>query len=179
VDLITTSVQDSFCYDPPGRMWRFDDRCLATLGRQFADPKDQRQAGRLLLLHEGVHLKTHVLTEATARQVRRFPKIVEKLDYQADVWAFVHDYEIQTEGTNPSDAVTRAFLINVVPVGSDTFWAFDAAGDRQRIEVRRLNRYLIWYWQLLRLEGCSDLPSVLRVLANRPVIEIAGPRGIV
>ena len=61
-------------------------------------------------------------------------------------------------------------------VGLDTFWAFDAAGDQQRIEIRRLNRYLIWYWQLLRLEGCSDLPSVLRVLANRPVIEIAGPK---
>jgi hypothetical protein len=82
VDLITMSVPDSFCYDPPSRMWRFDDRFLATLARQFPDPKDRRQAGRQLLLHEGVHQKTHGLTEATSRQVRRFPKIVEELDYQ-------------------------------------------------------------------------------------------------
>ncbi len=39
-----------------------------------------------------------------------------------------------------------------------------------------MNRYLIWYWQMLRLEFCTDLKSALMVLAARPVIEIAGPR---
>jgi hypothetical protein len=176
VDLIATATSDSFCYDAPSRMWRFDDGFLAALVEQFADPSDRRQAGRLLLLHEGVHLESHGLTGATAPQVRRFPKIVEELDYQADVWAFVHDYVIQMAGMTPSDEETRAFFINVVIVALDTFWAFDAEGDQHRIEIRRLNRYLIWYWQLLRLEDSSDLASVLRVLTNRPVIEIAGPK---
>jgi hypothetical protein len=58
----------------------------------------------------------------------------------------------------------------------DTFLAFDAIGDRERIEIRRLNRYLIWYWQLLMLERCLDLEGVLHVLANRPLIELAGPK---
>jgi hypothetical protein len=176
VDLSTTATPDSFWYDAPSRMWKFDDRFLVALNEQFNDQDARRQAGRLLLLHEGVHLKTHGLTETTAREVRRFPKIVEELDYQADVWAFLHDYSIELAGTNPSNQDTRAFFINVVTVALDTFWAFDANGDQQRIEIRRLNRYLIWYWQLLRLELSSDLTGVLRVLANRPVIEIAGPK---
>jgi hypothetical protein len=176
VDLISTATADSFCYDAPSRMWRFDDRFLVALAEQFTDPRDRRQAVRLLLLHEGLHLKTHGLTGATAPQVRRFPKIVEELDYQADVWAFLHDFAIQMTGKNPQAEETRAFFIKVVTVALDTFWTFDAAGEQQRIEIRRLNRYLIWYWQLLRLEGTSDLPGVLRILANRPVIEIAGPK---
>jgi hypothetical protein len=43
-----------------------------------------------------------------------------------------------------------------------------------QIEIRRLNRYLIWYWQLLRLERCSNLHGILQVLADRPLIEVAG-----
>jgi hypothetical protein len=176
VDLINTAVLDNFSYDAPSRMWQFDDRFLVALATQFADPNDRRQASRLLLLHEGVHLKSHGLTGATAPQVRRFPKILEELDYQADVWAFLHDYAIQLGSKSPSNEETRAFFIRVVTVALDTFWAFDAEGDQQRIEIRRLNRYLIWYWQLLQLEDSSDLPGVLRVLENRPVIEIAGPK---
>jgi hypothetical protein len=176
VDLINTAAADSFCYDRPSRMWRLDDRFLAALIEQLPDEADRRQAARLLLLHEGLHEASHGLTGATAPQIRRFPKVVEELDYQADIWAFLHDYAFAMVGKNPTDAETRAFFIKVVTAALDTFWAFDAAGDRQRIEIRRANRYLIWYWQLLRLERCSDLRSVLGVLANRPVIEIAGPK---
>lgn len=176
LDTTTTEVSDNFAYDPPGRLWRIDDRLLTSIAAGLTNPADQRQAGRLLLLHEGVHLATHRLTGATAPQIRRFPKLVEELDYQADVWAFLHEYAIQLAPTNPSDSGIRAFFINVVSVALNTFWAFDAQADHRRMEIRRLNRYLIWYWQLLKLEEAKDWAGVIKVLANRPVIEIAGPK---
>src|SRR5258708_30184853 len=126
VDLITTATPDSFYYDPPGQLWLFDDRFLAALVDEFPESSDRRQAGRLLLLHEGVHLASHRLTGATAPQVTRFPNIVERLDYQADVWAFTHDYAICMSGNNPSEEEARTFFIKVVTVALNTFWAFDA-----------------------------------------------------
>jgi hypothetical protein len=39
-----------------------------------------------------------------------------------------------------------------------------------------MNRYLIWYWQQLRLEKCNSLSDILDILAQKPLIEIAGPR---
>jgi hypothetical protein len=175
IDLTATRVDGGFIYDAGQRLWRFDDRLLVSLIKQFPDLERRKQAGRLLLLHEGVHLQAHRLTGATSQQIRRFPKIVEELDYQADVWAYVHDYALQAARAKAVPSV-REYFINVVDVGIETFWAFDADADVSQIEIRRINRYLIWYWQLLSLERCSDLPDILRALADRPVIEIAGPQ---
>ena len=176
VDQITTQISNDFFYHRPSRMWRFDDRFLATLAKRFPDEADRRQAVRLLILHEGVHETTHGLTGETSQEARRFPKVVEEVDYQADVWAYVHDYAIQNFGKVVPEGGARAFFLNVLKVALDTFWAFDALSDPGYMEIRRMNRYLIWYWQLLRLELCSNLNDVLKVLASRPVIEVAGPR---
>jgi hypothetical protein len=175
VDLTATEGEGEFAYESGTRLWRFDDRLLAAIIKQFPDSKKRRQAGRLLLLHESIHQRTHGLTQATARQIRRVPKIVEELDYQADVWAYVHDFALQVDVPLRSDENVRNFFLEVVNVGLSTFWAFDAGQDMAQIEIRRLNRYLIWYWQLLRLERCSNLHGILQVLADRPLIEVAGP----
>jgi hypothetical protein len=56
-------------------------------------------------------------------------------------------------------------------------WAFDDGLDELEVmEVRRVNRYLIWYWQWLRIERCSSLAEIVTVLARKPLIELAGPR---
>lgn len=176
VDEATTNVPDGFHFAATTRAWQLDDQLLTTIGERFAVAAERQQAGRLLLLHEGVHLRSHSLTEATALEVRRFPKIVEELDYQADTWAFVHDYVLQSRGTVVSDAEARERFIKVIDVAIGTFWAFDAGNDPAWIEIRRINRYLIWYWQLLRIQQCNTIPEILGTLANHPLIEIAGPR---
>lgn len=176
VDMTVTSVADGFRFDDLSRSWQLDDRLLLTISRRFNDSADARQAGRLLLLHEGVHLASHGLTEATAGQIRRFPKIVEEVDYQADTWAFLHEFALnQLLQGEPSLDSRRAFQ-QIIQIALETFWAFDERADHERIEIRRLNRYLIWYWQQLRVEKCASLPEILNVLGSRPLIEIAGPR---
>jgi len=77
--------------DAPSRMWRFDDRFLWLSLSSFTDPRDPA-SGKAAAADEGLHLKTHGLTGATAPKSGGFPKIVEELDYQADVWAFLHDF---------------------------------------------------------------------------------------
>jgi hypothetical protein len=39
-----------------------------------------------------------------------------------------------------------------------------------------MNRYLLWYWQQLRVEYAKDAASVFAILADQPAIELAGPR---
>jgi hypothetical protein len=176
VDLATTMVAGGFQYESANRIWQVGDDLLSAISDRLPSEGEQRHAMRLFLLHEAIHLASHGLTEATAISVRRFPKIVEEMDYHADVWAFVHEYALRLSASpqNPPDA--RAYFIDTVKVALGTFWAFDSGNDRERMEVRRINRYLIWYWQLLRLESTCSLDEVLRVLANRPFIELAGPR---
>ena len=43
------------------------------------------------------------------------------------------------------------------------------------IQIRRLNRYLIWYWQHARIErNGNSLSEIGRILAEKPVIELNG-----
>lgn len=44
------------------------------------------------------------------------------------------------------------------------------------MEIRRVNRYLLWYWQILRLERCTSIAEIATVLSRKPLIELAGPR---
>ncbi len=69
------------------------------------------------------------------------------------------------------------FFIQMVDNALKTMWAFDeTGGDLAEMQVRRVNRYLIWYWQRLRLEDkrCKTLAEVANVLAQMPVLELKG-----
>jgi hypothetical protein len=180
-ELMTSSVDlnvpydiDGFHYDPKARKWQFSDDLLAAIRDYLLEDEDVCRAIRLLILHENVHIASQGFTSATALQIRRFPKILEELDYHADVWAFIHEWRLS--GGSPDTA--RQQFIAIVDTALKTFLAFDANTDASRVEIRRLNRYLIWFWQLLRLERCHTLDDVLDVLAEKPLIEIAGPRVI-
>jgi CBASS immunity sensor of nucleotide second messenger signals len=174
IDLTNPAPPDGFRLDYASRQWQLDDRLLLAIENQFRDALEAKRAVRLLLLHEAVHAASHNLTEATAQQIRRFPKILEEVDYQADVWGFLHEWALQQPTLPESEA--RSFFLRVLETAVETFWAFDVGSENDRIEIRRLNRYLIWYWQFLRIEKCSSISDILRVFSERPVIEIAGPR---
>jgi hypothetical protein len=131
----------------------------------------------MLFFHEALHIKTHRLTEATASAIRRFPKILEDVDYQADVWAMLHEFAF-TKHFHPAEAADdRALFLEIARTAVETMWAFDAGlHELERMEVRRVNRYLIWYWQRLHLERCTSLAEIATVLSKKPLIELAGPR---
>ncbi len=109
--------------------------------------------------------------------MRRFPKILEEVDYQVDVWSMLHEFAF-TKRFHPEQAANeRALFLDIAKTAVETMWAFDAGPEElNRMEIRSVNRYLIWYWQLLRLERCNSLADVVSVLSKKPLIELAGPR---
>jgi hypothetical protein len=136
----------------------------------------------MLLLHEGVHRGPQGVTRTTSQEVGRFPKVLEEVDYQADVWALLYE-RVLSELESPSSVTPpQRFFMDAIRTATETMWAFDMDGaPLQEIQVRRLNRYLIWYWQYLLLERGTGraadmtLSEVTSILAERPHLELAGP----
>lgn len=178
VDTSVTDVPGDFDYLAARRAWVFGDGLLVALAKRLADDASRRRAGRMLLFHEGVHLAAQTVTRQTSNQVGRFPKVLEIIDYYADVWAMLNEYAMARDSLDPDATDARAFILRLIATATETFWAFDAGnGPLHELQVRRMNRYLLWYWQQLRVEHEHDDPSrVFAILADQPVIELAGPR---
>lgn len=171
------SALPEFRYVVRDRAWEFGDSLLAGIARRMDTEEDLRRAGRLFLLHEGVHEVSQGVTSATSLRIGRFPKLLEEVDYLADVWAMTHDYVLARD-TGGTAVDARAHMLRCVDAALDSFWGFDDLGtELTQVQVRRLHRYLIWTWQKLRLEraGAGEA-DVLRILFDRPMIELAGPR---
>lgn len=165
-----------FRYDPDRRTWEFGDGLLAAIAARMPTPEARRQAGRLFLLHEGLHDACQRLTTATSGDIGRFPKLLEKVDYQADAWAMLHDWGLCQERSLTSPIDLRAHLLTAIDAALGSFWSFDDTGDELReMQVRRVHRYLLWCWQRLRIERAKSPADVTSVLADRPFIELAGP----
>jgi hypothetical protein len=177
VDMDVRDVASGFDFRDIEKKWLFDDGLLAAIGRRLTNEEDRLRAGRMLLFHEGVHLAAQTVTRHTSNQVGRFPKVLEALDYEADVWAMLNDYAMAKQFGQEDASDVRGFMFRAIGTATETFWAFDAGnGPLRTIQVRRMNRYLLWYWQQLRLEhakGADD--EVFSILAERPLIELAGP----
>lgn len=185
VDLDACTIDDSFAFRE--NTWRLDDSWLARLGERLPDDEERRSALRLLVLHEAVHRGPQGLNGATSLGVGRFPKVLEKIDYHADLWAMLHERALTRRLEGPGVAEPAAYFRRLIRIATETMWAFDDHGEAlHRIQVRRLHRYLNWYWQSLRLKAVEDahgttsvrLEEALYILARHPSIELAGPKPI-
>lgn len=181
VDTELQDVPDSFRLHD-GR-WQIDDRWLAHLARRVPDRNQRQRSLRMLLLHEGVHRGPQGVTWSTSEGVGRFPKVLEEVDYQADVWAMLYERALSELESPSLVEPPRDFFKNAIRTATETMWAFDMDGaPLPEIQVRRLNRYLIWYWQYLLLERGTGRPAemtlaeVTSILAERPHLELGGPR---
>lgn len=174
VALERTDVE-GFLYDRGENAWVLADELLLAIAHRLSGEADRRAAARLFYLHEGLHEQVQGVTAATSQSVGRFPRVLEELDYQADTWALLQELDAgMALGVIDNDEAIH-FLKKHVWIATETFWAFDAGDDAlSEIQVRRMNRYLLWYWQSLKLERCPDLADAIGVLATKPVIEIAG-----
>lgn len=141
------------------------------------DASQQQTAGRLFLLHEAVHLARQGITSDTADGIGRLPRVLEEVDYLADVWALILEYARARQVGETTEEQAPEFFRRMLRLVTATFWAFDAAQlPLQAVQVRRLNRYLLWYWQRVQLTTADSLGEVLRILSNKPVLEVSGPR---
>jgi len=181
VDVATQHIEDAFHLAGSNR-WEIGDQWLARLARRLPDEAERHRALRLLILHELAHRGPQMLTSTSSEAIGRFPKVLEAVDYEADVWGMLHEHVLTAlQGPREIEKPAR-FFEELLVIATETMWAFDDHGqDLREIEVRRLNRYLAWYWQCLRLERAAAkghkaaLATVLSILAERPIIELAGP----
>ncbi|WNG59315.1 SAVED domain-containing protein [Archangium gephyra] len=181
VDETTGSVQDTFRLAPSLNVWQIDDRWLARLAHRLPEKHDRERALRMLVLHELAHRGPQTLTRTSSQEIGRFPKVLEEIDFQADVWAMLHEYAL-TRTQNPEEARDApVFFKNLVRLATECMWAFDDGAPLREIQIRRLNRYLIWSWQYLLLERLASrgeggtLEDALSVLFQHPILELAGP----
>jgi hypothetical protein len=157
--------------------WVVDDNFFLSLHNRIKDEDNILQAIRLFLFHEALHYKKHRLNSYTVVEIGSFPKVLETADYQADVYAIVNEYGYYTkmikEVSNPQE-----FFLGAINVATETMWSFDDNGvELEEIQIRRLNRYMIWYWQYARIEQeGKDLNSIISILQEKPVIELNGLR---
>ena len=131
---------------------------------------------RLFLFHESLH-EHHVLTKYTALGVGRFPNVLERLDYMADLYASLHelDYTARNVKTLATPDALHSELKQVLDDVLHSHWAFVEADEAAtRWQVRHIRRFLNWYWRWVQVVRAPSLAVALRVLAEPPAIEIAG-----
>ncbi len=155
--------------------WFVDDNFFISLNNRLSNPEDILKAVRLFLFHEAVHYKKHKLTDLTAVNIGSFPKVLETADYQADVYAIMNEYgyhlKMKGEIENP-----KQFFMDTIKVATETMWSFDDTGiDLEEIQIRRLNRYMIWYWIYARIENDGNsMDEIISIFEEKPVIELNG-----
>lgn len=168
-------ANSEFRWDAARKQWVLDDRLLLALGARL-DVADLEAAGRLFFLHEAIHPKQGI-TSANAVRVGRLPRVLEEIDYMADVWALVNEYGRALRAGDVDAVGAPKFFRDCLRILTATFWAFDAGElPLTSIPVRRLNRYLIWYWVRIALECADDLAAVMQILGTKPILELSGPR---
>jgi hypothetical protein len=175
IDLADTSATtDGFAFSPENSAWAFSDSFLVPLMRQIPDEGRRRRAARLFFLHEGLHAHQR-LTTATSRAVGRFAKILEEIDYQADVWALLHERAFSMAVAHAANVDPPALVRELISVAVETMQSFDVQpGPLSQMQVRRVARYLIWAWQQLETERLPPTVDPSAILSNRPLIELAG-----
>ncbi len=180
----TSLKEDSFDFDTEvvndGFYWRMnkwfvDDNFFISLNNRLSNNRDILKAVRLFLFHEALHYKKHKLTDLTSVNIGSFPKVLETADYQADVYAIMNEYgyHLKMEGEIHDP---RQFFMDTIKVATETMWSFDDAGiDLEEIQIRRLNRYMIWYWIYARIENeGNSLDEIISIFEEKPVIELNG-----
>lgn len=174
--LLTTEreVEGGFRFNPDTKAWSVSDRLLCEIGRRL-DKAMWGRAARLFFLHEGLHVDQQGVTTETALSVGvRHPMIAEEFDFHADAWAAVHELGFSWEHGAKADP--ERWLRENITANTEVIWAFVSPSDAaRRLELRRLRRLLIWYWQDLRVRESASLPGAVANLLSKPIISVSGP----
>ncbi|MCB9778547.1 MAG: SAVED domain-containing protein [Alphaproteobacteria bacterium] len=167
-------VDGGFIFDPDDRAWSVSDRLLCQIGRRV-DKTMWGRAARLFFLHEGLHVDQQGVTTETALSIGvRHPMIAEEFDFHADAWAAINELAYSWELGAQDDP--KRWLRDSIAVNTEVIWAFvSPAQASRRLELRRLRRLLIWYWQDLRVREAADLAAAAKDVLSKPVVSLSGP----
>ena len=172
----TKEASDGF-YISENDEWQISDRFIFNIKNRLKNDEGKvMRALRLFIFHEAMHIKQS-LTNYTAGNIGRFPRVLEEADYMADVWAMLHEYAY-SKMYHASDVTTdKEFFKEIIEIATMTMWAFDDLDtNNEEMQIRRVNRYLIWYWNFLQIEdrACQTMADVVKILAIKPIIEVRG-----
>lgn len=149
----------------------FGDAFLKLLTQQLQSEEERKQALRLFCFHVTINRNAHRVQSEQADLLYRYPRVLEEIDYQADVYALLNEFHY-AGFLHESAGKHFAQLIDVL---LQTLWAIDRAkGKTEQMEVHRVNRYLTWYYLAAQLETGSHetLSQVLELLSAKPTIEL-------
>jgi hypothetical protein len=158
--------------------WRLGNGLVLGFDRSAQGDGTRLQALiRLFLFHEYLHTY-HSLTKYTAEEVGKFANCLERIDYGADLYALLHqiDFLVRTTELAATDPIAlRHALVEQIDLILRSFWAFEPSDPSLDLwQVRRLRRYLNWYWRKAQLERTDSLDIAYRLLARAPTIELVG-----
>lgn len=157
--------------------WQITDRFIFNVSQRLnRDETKVLRALRMFILHEGFHV-TQQLTNHTAPSIGRFPRVLEEADYIADVWAFFHEYAISKRYYSKEAENIKEFFKNIFLLATETMWSFvELSNDFNEMQVRGLNRFLIWYWafNLVDDSRCSTINDIVDRLSQKPILEFKG-----
>jgi hypothetical protein len=164
-------------YDKDAHQWRLSDQLLARFHQAVEGDRDElRLLVHLFLFHEYLH-DYHSITKYTAEEVGKFANCLEYIDYTADTYALLHqlDWAASHRPVLVSDDKRRVqFLAGQIDLVIRSFWAFEPAGANNAWQVRRLRRYLNWYWRHIQVLRSRDVATALQLFARPPKIELGG-----
>ncbi len=153
--------------------WYFPSWFLHRLLEKFK-PDDLKIAVRLFWFHEGIHVSKHGINSDNSEGLGRYARVLEESDYQADVYALLLEY-----GLNKREVYEKEveFFEGRISILIKTLEAFDGSNVKTSMQTRRVNRYLIWYFQLARIEDgcCKTIGDVLDILSLKPYIDLKLP----
>jgi hypothetical protein len=169
-------VTRDFGFEEETGRWRLNDRLLLGFEKAMGGNEEQlRQVIRLFLFHEYVHL-CHSIGKHTAEEVGKFANSLEHIDYTADTYALLHQLDLcrhQDGKLVDSFPHIKAFLASQLDLVLRSFWAFDALMENEW-QVRRLRRYMNWYWRLVQVQNAESLDSLLLLFTRQPRVELGG-----
>lgn len=172
----TKEASDGF-YISENDEWQINDRFIFNIKNRLKNDEGKvMRALRLFIFHEAMHIKQS-LTNYTAGNIGRFPRVLEEADYMADVWAMLHEYSYSKMYHAEDLTKDKEFFKEIIEIATMTMWAFDDLdANTEEMQIRRVNRYLIWYWNYLQIEAreCQTIDDVVKILAVKPIIEIRG-----
>jgi len=174
VDHETTEHRGGFFFNPESKKWVIADNFIIPLMEKTPDPMERRRSARMFLLHEGLH-EDQNLNAPMSNQIGGFPKVLEEVDYRADVWSFMYERALFVEREGVDGAGTSPKLSSLIRTAVNTMLSFDDLTPGRFMQIRRVSRYLIWIWQFLRTEKVGVGQDEYLVLAQKPLIELSGP----
>lgn len=152
--------------------WRLSDPLLVSLSRASKDDAELRQLIRLFLFHEYLHTH-HSLTKYTAEGVGRFANCLERLDYEADLYAILHQIDWAAIHEDARDR-EHEFLQEQLDLLLRSAWAFVPGETVERWQVRRVRRLLNWYWRQAQVQEAPNIEIALDLLSKPPSVELVG-----